>query len=88
MERNLSVSDQDKKAVKGAFRPTGTVQTIKKDAQGHVIKDEFSGRTVKNQVSAIPKGGEQVIVAHAGQKYDDIPQKLRDLYVWTESDFT
>ena len=91
---------EDIDLINDAFKETGDVETLGKDASGnlkkaemkkvnessYVIKD-FSGKTLRHHKSLIPKGGEQITIGVKGQKYDDIPLHLRNQVVWVDSDF-
>lgn len=73
-------------------------QTIRKNAFGEVIgvgvetNDKyfgvniFHGKKVKHRKSVFTSG-KQIIVAEAGDEYDQIPLDKRQLVDWFESDF-
>ena len=71
-----------------SMRVNGKVSEVKKEfhSRGYIIQD-FRGRIVKHQISVIPKDGSQIIVANAGDKYDEIPVDKRKMVIWSESDF-
>lgn len=71
--------------IKGPRGEMKTAKTREPINSGYVVGD-FRGRVLRHQVS-IFKEGHQIIVAEAGQRYDDIPIHIRKTVILNESDF-
>lgn len=99
MVQTLSIPIEDLVVINKVLNPNGQVEEITKKINGGValasreeikkgfVIQDFNGRFVKHQVSVVDNEGNQVIVATAGQRYNDIPLDKRQMAHWSESDF-
>jgi hypothetical protein len=91
--------EKDLKLINDSFKQDSGVETLIKNADGKLVKavkkvsnektvelDYFAGKTLKHQKSVVLPDGQKV-VGVKGQKYEDIPEKLRSLVSWDKSDF-
>jgi hypothetical protein len=92
--------EKDLKLINDAFKQTGSVETLGKNASGNrvdakmkVVNDKsyvfrnYSGRILKHQKSVVILGTGQLVIGVKGQKYDDIPFEDRKFVSWDDSDF-
>lgn len=95
-----NIPKEDLKAINDSFKKNSKANIITKDAGGHIIAPgnaivnprgyvikDYRGRILRQNIWAIPPGGEQKVVGSKGQMYDNIPLELRELHAWSDSDF-
>lgn len=67
----------------------GKIIEVKKgiyDSRGFILRN-YHGRVLKHNKSFISTDGLQVMAGKKGQKYEDVPERLRDRVSWQDSDF-
>lgn len=93
-----TIPEKDLQMINAILSPRGDVQSMNINANGRVLSanngqqvrgysiESFQGRIVRHQISVI-RGGVQIIIAKAGDRYEDIPFEKRSMAFWHESDF-
>lgn len=93
-----TIPEKDLKMINTILSPRGNVQSMNINEKGSVVSasngqqvrgysiESFQGRIVRHQISVI-RGGVQIIIARAGDRYEDIPFEKRSMAFWHESDF-
>ncbi len=102
MVKSKKIPKEDLKDINDSFKmsPSGGEETISKDGAGQIITlskkivdvrghelQDFRGRILKHNVSHIPVGGRQTLIAKKGMLFDDIPEVDRNKITWMESYF-
>lgn len=99
MKREIEIPVQDLKAINDSFKARPG-EAIRRNEFGENLNAErvvtnereyqisdFRGRKLKHQKSLVPVDGKQITIGVAGEMFDNVPLRLRNLVVWFESDF-